>query len=162
MFRLFLNLFLLTLIPTHKFYLSISDIRYSENSKTLQIACKIFTDDIENAIKVENNTYLNLFSAEENKKSDSLLFFYIKDKLKLFNRNKKIALHWIGKEQEADAIWIYVETDSLANFDSLVIENTILISVFEEQQNIINFYYMKNRQSFIFDAENEKQRFELR
>ena len=42
---------LLSFAAAHKFYLSVTDIEYSEKDKSLQIITKVFIDDMEDALK---------------------------------------------------------------------------------------------------------------
>ena len=44
----------------HPIYVSVTEIEHNAKEKTLEISCKIFTDDFEKALKATYKTYVDL------------------------------------------------------------------------------------------------------
>jgi len=134
--------------------MSVTELRFSEKSKTFQIASKIFTDDLESAVEEIYGKNLKLFTDNENPQADSLLFDYIQTHFLLKNKDKKLGLHWVGKEQQSDACWIYFETEKLRNLKNIEFTNRFLITQFPQQQNICNFFIQEKSLSYIADMKD--------
>ncbi|WBX72583.1 hypothetical protein PG913_06565 [Tenacibaculum pacificus] len=67
-------LFILPLLAfsVHKYYISLTEINYKEETKSVQMITNVFMDDIETAINKDYNVDLQLTSDKELKTVDSL------------------------------------------------------------------------------------------
>jgi hypothetical protein len=66
---------LLLVIPllsfsAHKYYLSLTQIKFNEEAKSVQIIINVFMDDIETALNKDNNIDLQLTTKKELKNND--------------------------------------------------------------------------------------------
>ena len=74
-------------------------------------------------------------------KVDSLIFNYIDKTIFLSINENECDLSWIGKEFEADIVWLYLEIlDIDKKIKKISAENRFLFSSFKDQLNIMNFY----------------------
>lgn len=156
----FLSIFLVLLafplisaVPTHKFYVSITKIEYVKEKNSLQIITKIFIDDIEVALRERFGQDISLATSKETETADNDLKQYILQTLKIKVNGKNTQLRYLGKEYETDMVVAYLEVEPITSLKTIAIENKILMEMFPEQQNIIHLKTANNRKSLILDQE---------
>lgn len=134
----------------HKFYVSITQIDVNAATRKLEISARIFTDDLEATLLAETGRKLRLGSTRENPLADSILFAYVRSSLDLKQAGEKLELAWVGKEAEADVIWLYLESGVAARPDEpFEIRNSYLYERFTDQKNIVNLHFGKETVSQI-------------
>ena len=134
---------------THKYYLSLTQIEYNNNQKSLEVIINVFMDDIELAINKEYGVDLRLTTKQELEDVDVYFEKYLRKNLSFLVNNKLIEYNFIGKEYEGDLVYFYIESTAIENPLSLKVTNTILFTYFDQQQNVIKFKNGSKRQSKI-------------
>ena len=150
--------FLLTSLAftTHKYYLSLTQIEYNKDQKSLEVIINVFMDDIELAINNEYGINLKLTTKDELKDADVYFNNYLTKKLIFTINNKIVTYNYIGKEYEGDLVYFYLEIAVKENPISLEVSNTILLTYFDQQQNIVKFKNGSERQSKILSKNTNK------
>ncbi len=147
-----LNIFVLLLIPAimafslHKFYVSLVQMDYNEKNSSLEITMKIFTDDLENALKAKSGLLLKLGTPGELSETDSVLSEYISENFNLFLNGKELKYQYLGKETELDVTWCYLEVTGIGTIEKIGITDKMLTEMFENQSNLIKIKY-RNKES---------------
>ena len=134
---------------SHKYYLSLTQIEYNKDQKSLEVIINVFMDDIELAINKEYDVDLRLTTKQELEDVDTYFERYLQKNLSFLVNNKLVKYNFIGKEYEGDLVYFYIESAVKDNPLSLKVINTILIANFEQQQNVIKFKNGSKRQSKI-------------
>jgi hypothetical protein len=155
------KLLLLLIIPllafsAHKYYLSLTQIEYNQNAKSLEIIINVFMDDIETALNQDYNLDLQLNTNKELKESDTYFANYLKEKLQFSINNKSLQFNYLGKEYDADLVYFYLEIKEVEYFTSLEINNKILTQHFLEQQNVVKMKVGKKKVSKVLNKKNDK------
>lgn len=140
--------FVLSAFALHPYYMSVTEIEYKPAEKEVQVACKIFTDDLEEALKNEFSKKADVVNPAQKKETEQLLQRYVQKHLKLQLDNKAVPLEFLGFEEEGEAVWIYLLVKNMAAFKSAVVFNDLLYSYRNEQINIIHFKNSGERKSF--------------
>lgn len=122
----------------HKFYTSITDVSFNENSKTLEIIVKLFIDDFEKAIEDSYEKRLYLGTEREEFDQNNLIEKYINKHFEVNIKSNRVPLSYIGKETDRDYIWIYIEVVKVRSISEISIKNTLLTDLFPDQTNLIN------------------------
>ncbi|WP_340075523.1 DUF6702 family protein [Leptobacterium sp. I13] len=156
--------FLLLIIPLlsftilHKFYLSVTQVDYSEKDRAFQMTSRIFIDDLERLIEERYGVPPKLATPNEHKSADFYIEKYLASKMVMKINGQQVKLNYLGKEYDNDVIKCYVEVNniSLDTIQEVTITNSILFELFEEQQNIIHFKINSLRKSFILIKGNDK------
>ena len=150
--KLFIIIYIVSHLPIycHSFHASISSFDCKKNTSTIEITMKLFTDDIEYALRSLENSDLVLDSKVNLHNIDSLIFSYIKMNLVLLLNNKKTELLWIGKEIDNDITWCYLEIKNIDKLFELKIKNSLLFSFFDDQLNICHFYCNDKPETLMF------------
>ena len=139
----------------HPFYLSLTEIRYNSTNQSLEIAQKIFWDDLEVALGEKFNTKVDFLNPKNKADLEKMVQAYLLEKNEIKVNGQQASLSYLGYEIEEDAAWFYLEATGIAVPKKVEIKNDILISNFESQQNIINFYLEKSPKSLILYKDNE-------
>ena len=111
----------------HKYYLSLTQIEYNQDAKSLEIIINVFMDDIETALNQDYNLDLQLNTKKELKESDTYFANYLKEKLQFSINNKSLQFNYLGKEYDADLVYFYLEIKEVENFTSLEINSKVLL-----------------------------------
>jgi hypothetical protein len=128
-------------IPLHKFYLSLTEVRVDTKKQTLDVSCKLFTDDLEDTFVKKYGKKIDLATSINNKEVQALLLKYISENFNISIGGKPQNLNFVGFETETDATWIYLEVMSFKEKGKIKIVNTLLYDYLPEQSNMINFYW---------------------
>lgn len=150
-----LLLFILA-FSSHKYYLSLTQIEYNKDHKSLEVIINVFMDDVELAINNEYDVDMRLTTKEELKGVDEYFQKYLSNNLKFFINNKAVQYNFIGKEYEGDLVYFYLELELKEDPLSLKVINTLLFDYFEQQQNVIKFKNGSKRQSKILSIDTNK------
>ncbi|QQV02194.1 MULTISPECIES: DUF6702 family protein [Chryseobacterium] len=148
--RLFYILSLLTLIimmsfNVADFYSSMTKVDYIDGSKTLKFTTKMNTSHISDAIKINRNTAG--FEAEVKK--------YVNNNFDVFVNDAPKNLTFTGSQISGETVWVYFETSGVSDISSLKIKNTILLSAFPKQINLVNIAYKGNLRTMNFQRGKE-------
>jgi len=160
-FRKALLLLLLPLFAftvAHKFYLSVTNIGYSEKDDALQITTRIFIDDLEAVLLERYDFEAKLATQNESILAGEYIQKYIRTKFLLQIDGEAINYDFLGSKYEDDLIICYIELPKveLNKRKSIEIQNEILTDLYDEQQNVVHFKIHGNKKSFVLIRENNK------
>lgn len=121
----------------HRYYMSLCEIEYNNEQKSVQIILGMFIDDIELTLNKDLKTMLYLDTPKENKTINTIYFSYLKKHFTIKINNKPFNFNYIGKEYDDNIVRFYLEIPNVENLKSIEITNTSLLNYFPDQQNII-------------------------
>ncbi|NND14733.1 MAG: hypothetical protein HKN89_00235 [Eudoraea sp.] len=155
---LFLGLSLLSLTVAHKFYVSVTNIQYSEKEETLQITTRIFIDDLEAVLLERYGAKTLLATDNEIDDANNYIEKYLNQKMVFKVNGQHIPYTFLGKEYDTDIAICYLElpVGPLSEIKTLEIQNDVLTDMFEEQQNVVHFRIADKRRSFVLLRESNK------
>lgn len=156
----FLALFLV-FGPLHEFHLSLTEINHNAEKKTLQIAVKLFTDDLTVVLEKTGAPKLHIGTSNEPPKANELIAAYLKQHLLLKINGKEVVFDYLGKEAETDATWCYVEVKNVAKVQMLEVQNTLLIETFDDETNMVNLNINGRKKSGLARKGNTQLKFEF-
>ncbi|MEZ5070427.1 MAG: DUF6702 family protein [Bacteroidales bacterium] len=138
-------LLLLVVLPAgnllaHEFYVSLSEVRYNQESRTFELSIRMFPDDLDRVFFVEHGVRTELASSREAATADSLLARYLRDQVHFHCDGKELDLIYLGKEGEGDAIWCYLESLPVDMPTEIILRNTVLMDHFPDQVNMVQVY----------------------
>ena len=131
----------------HPYYISVTDVKYNEQEKTLQISCRTFTDNIEDALEKIYKKQLDVLHPKDKKEMDELLADYLAKHVKIKVNGKWQTATFIGYEKEEEAIWSYLEIKNVEVPKSIGIENTLLYEYLSQQINMVHTEVKGKKQS---------------
>src|SRR4029078_1540842 len=90
----------------HPFHVSVTEINHNAADKTLEISCKIFTDDFEDALTRKYKTKVDLVNPTDKPAMDKLVKDYISNHLSIKTDSKAVVMNYIGFEVENEAAYV--------------------------------------------------------
>ena len=138
-------LMVMTSFGTADFYSSMTKVDYVEGSKTLKFTTKMNTQHISDAIKINPNTAG--FEAEVKK--------YVNNNFDLFVNGSPKTLTFTGSQVNGESVWVYYEAGGVSEISTLKIKNTIMLSTFPKQFNIVNIAYKGSQKTMNFQRGKE-------
>ena len=134
---------------THKFYVSVFVIEHNETNKTLEITTQVFIDDMEMLFR-NKNIEIDIYSKSDII-SDSLIEDYFKSVFKIKKNSEILEYELLGKELFDDILNCFIEVKGIYREDSLIIQNKLLIDLYDSQKNIIHFRSQNKNKSFLMN-----------
>lgn len=150
------SLFLLSSFVAHKFYVSIYQINYVPQKKMLQITSRIFIDDLNDAIEKKYKKKAYVGTDRQSDSDIELMKKYIAEKLIIKINGKQIVPNYLSNELEANVIICYFSIKDIAKLNSLSIENTALMEINGDQQNVIQANIDGDKKSLLLTVDNFK------
>ncbi len=145
---------------THKFYVSVFIIEHNETNKTLEITTQVFVDDMEMVLR-NKNIELDIYSTSDII-SDSLIKDYFKSVFRIKRNSEILEYEFLGKELLDDILNCYIEVRDINYKDSLIIQNKLLIDLYDSQKNIIHFRGKNENKSFLMNYKKTEIQLNLR
>mgnify|MGYP003608769502 CR=1 FL=1 len=127
------------------FYSSMTKVDYLEASKTLKFTTKLNTSHISDAIKINPNTAG--FEAEVKR--------YVNNNFDLYVNGSARTLTFTGSQVNGESVWVYYEANGISDVSTIRIKNTILLSSFPKQFNLVNIAYKGNQKTMNFQRGKE-------
>ncbi|MEB8330586.1 hypothetical protein OO009_14590 [Flavobacteriaceae bacterium KMM 6897] len=153
---LLLPLFAFT--TAHKFYLSVTNVHYSEKDEALQITSRIFIDDFQEVLEERYGVHPNLSTPLESEMADSYIEKYLRSKLLIRVDGKLVTYKFLGKKYDNDIMVCYLEVPKvkLSKIKTIEIQNEVLTDLYEEQQNVLHYKIEGKKKSFVLMKDNNK------
>lgn len=125
----------------HPFHVSVSDIKYKEDKKVIQISMRIFLDDLELALQsYTGNEKLDITKEEDWDFIKESLKPYVLGRLKVWDaKDREYELSWVGAEKEEDVMWCYIEIEKVKKLERVKVWNSVLHEVWGDQENLVHF-----------------------
>ena len=140
-----LTLFVLMSFTYVDFFSSMTKVDYIDGSKTLKFTTKMNTNHISDAIKINPNTAG--FEAEVKK--------YVNNNFDVYVNVSPKTITFTGSQVSGETVWVYFETGGVSDISTLKIKNTILLSAFPKQINLVNIAYKGSQKTMNFQRGKE-------
>jgi hypothetical protein len=146
----------------HPFFVSVTEIEYNEAEKTIEISCKVFTDDFEKALVKANNTVVDIYKPKDKALLEKQISDYIRKHLQLKVDGKPLNLQYVGYEIEDQSTLSYYQANQVASVPKKIeIDNSIFFESIEKQISIIHVIIKGQRKSTKLDYPDTHTVFEF-
>lgn len=122
----------------HETYLSVTEIEYRKDSKSVQVISRVFIDDMEDVLTKRFGKEVSLAYKKDLSANKGLLEKYYSKKLSIKVKNQDIPLKLLGSKFDADQIVLFLEGNNVESFKTVVVENLVLTDLFDTQKNIVH------------------------
>jgi hypothetical protein len=146
---------------THPFHVSVVETNHNANNKTLEISCKIFTDDFEKVLAQNYKTKVDLINPPNKAAMDTLVKKYVSSHLSFSADGKQVSLIYIGFERESEAVYSYFQVNNIAAVKKIDITNSLMHDLFNDQLNLMHVIVGGNRKSTKLDYPETAAKFEF-
>jgi hypothetical protein len=131
----------------HPFHVSVTEVNHNAAQKTLEISCKLFTDDFENILGKINKTKVDLINPASLPAMDTIVKKYITSHLSIAANGKPVTFSYLGYEHDKEAVYCYIEVTNVPAVNNLRLKNTLMYNLFDDQINIMHVIVGGNRKS---------------
>lgn len=122
----------------HPLHVSTTEISLNAKEKSLEVSCRLFTDDFEHILAKNYKTKVDLTKADMSKAMDVLIKKYLASNLKYMVNGKTVMANYIGFEIDHEATNVYLEVENVSSLQSLSVNNSLLYDLFDDQMNILH------------------------
>lgn len=136
-------LFILGLVSSfhcfkHPFYISVIDIKQDIKQPNLNISVRLFTNDLEDALRKITMGPIDVLNPKNKVETDSIMFSYIKNRLTFQVNGKSQRLNFIGYEKEEESVWVYLEIKKIIAPKKIIVDTKLLYDFLPQQVNIVH------------------------
>jgi len=136
---------------THPFHVSVVEINHNATDKTLEISCKIFTDDFEKVLAQNYKVKVDLTNPPDRKAMDSVVKKYILSHFSVSVDGKPGPLSYLGFEKDAEAVYSFVQVENVPSVKKVEFTNKLMQDMFTDQVNIVHVIVKGERKSTKLD-----------
>jgi len=147
---------LVSFTTLHKYYVSVTEIEFIKEEKSVQIISRIFIDDFEAVLRERYDEGLTLMVENEKDVVEYYIEKYLKEKIKITINDNIEEFNFIGEEYEDDIMLCYLEIQDIEQISSIKVENKLLFDLFPDQKNIVRFKINSVNKSILLIKENDK------
>lgn len=131
----------------HPFHVSVIEINHNGSDKTLEISCKIFTDDFEKILGKNYKTKVDLINPPNRPAMDSLVKKYLFSHLSIKANGRPVQFSYLGFEHEGEAVYGYIEVPGVPSLSKLDVTSDMMYDQFDDQMNIFHITVNGKRKS---------------
>ncbi len=135
----------------HPFHISTTEINHNAKDKSLEISCRVFTDDFEACLSKLYHTKADLSSVNMKATMDTLVKKYLSSHLQIKADGKATQAKYLGFEKQDEAIYAYFEADNIPAVKKIEVTDSILYDLYDDQISIIHVIVGGNRKSTKLD-----------
>ena len=143
--RLALVLLLLLVLPAlaatrHAYHSSILELKINPEKQQVELALKVFTDDLEKALSQGRPQAVNLRDITTLPLAELYLHQHLKLSLPAapHQPRRPLDVQFIGLQPEKDAYWLYAKAPLPHPTTELLLRQEMLLELFSDQMNIVN------------------------
>lgn len=154
-FRLlvFLLLFVLSGFGVHKFYIAIYQVNFVPEKKRIEITTRIFVDDLNAALEKRFHRSSHLGNSGETTDDVARMNQYLMEHFSIKVNGVPKTIVFVSKEMESNVLVGYYKINDVFAVKTLAVENSSLMEVYPEQQNIIQTNFNGKKQSLLLTAD---------
>ena len=140
----------------HPIYVSVIEIEHNAKDKTLEISCKIFTDDFEKTLRQAYKTHVDLLKPGDKEAMNKLVSDYVQKHLQVNVDGRDIQLKYIGYEQIEEGIYSYYQADNITAVKYISVTDNILYEYNAQQMSLLHITVNGNRKSMKLNNPEDK------
>lgn len=133
-------------INHHPFFVSVIEAEYFKKENLVGISCKVFNDDLENALKKESGTPVDVLGGDKNSNLKKIKPYFQKH-LQVKVNNRLMTYEVLGYETEKEATFIFLELKETGEPQQFDIITDLLYDLDKSQVNLVHFIRNGQRQS---------------
>jgi len=149
---------LFAFVGAHKFYISVTNVDYSEKDQSVQIITRIFIDDMNAVIKERYGVPSKLGTDRESAMDREYLEKYLRTKFLVEINGETVKYEFIGKKYDTDMVICYLEVPDvpLSDLKQIGIQNEVLTDIYDDQQNVVHFKVNGKKKSHVLIKSHPK------
>lgn len=131
----------------HPFYVSVTEVRIDTRKSELTVSCRMFADDLEDALRRLNGRPFDLFASLKDPTTGGFVDKYVQGRVSVGIGGSLQKLEFLGMEQEDEALWGYWQSANFSGLGSITVTDALLYDFLPDQVNVIHVYVNGERKS---------------
>ncbi len=135
----------------HKFYLSVTQVNYSEKEHSLQMTSRIFIDDLNNLLSKRYGIASHFETKDQHPMAMKYIEEYFQKKFQLKINGEALEYQILGHKRDTDMVVFFMEAKAvyLTDTQELEVYNALLTDLFDDQQNVVHLKIKGQKKSFL-------------
>lgn len=122
----------------HPIHVSVTEINHNAAEKTLEISCKLFTDDFERVLAQNYRTKVDLTNPPDKAQMEKIVNDYIHKHLSIQADGQPTSYTALGFEKDQDVVYSYFQVDNIKSIKNITITNTLMYDLFSDQIGVMH------------------------
>jgi hypothetical protein len=142
---MFLKILLFSILPFfHATYIGVVEILAEKHHKHFEVRVKLFTDDLEEAIRVETGNGVLLRSQSQLVQHATLINNYVYNHLDINIDNQPVPLTFIRSVNDGETTFLFYRGNKQGLTDRVCVTTDLLMAAFPTQNNIVRLHIDSN------------------
>jgi hypothetical protein len=152
------------LLAAHPVHVSVTSVDINTQKDTIFISQKMFTDDFNLLFyHLYEKTIKPMPGKDFSQNELTIVNGYMKDAFVIESGNNKLPLRFVKKVQDEESIWLYYTCPMPSNnINNLMLTNSILLQLFEDQTNLVIITYKGADTGYTFNYNHWKSEIRLK
>ena len=153
-------MYLILWLLLHPYHVSVCEIVIGTEAPTLQITHRMFTEDLELALRRHTEDPSLLMIEDSSVVMSALKSYFQKNfSLRVNDENKDYV--FLRFEIEDDLTWCFLEVAEVRDLKLLHVQNSLLLDLFDDQKNLLHVKSGMLKKSYLLDKETVSAHFVL-
>lgn len=132
----------------HNYYVSIANMEWNELEDRIDVSLKMTAHDFEYLLEMKYNKRIHLETVADSTEIGLYIPEYLKEHFQVTSGGEVAEQKYLGREITLrDELFIYLSFTGIKDPETIQIKNTLLFTLFAQQQNIIHYKYMEKTKS---------------
>jgi hypothetical protein len=151
------------LLAAHPVHVSVTNLDISTEKNTILITQKMFTDDFDLLFYHLYEKNIKPVAGKDFSPGElSLVNGYMKDAFVIESGGTRLPIEFVKKDQDDESIWLYYTCSLPSNkIRTLMLTNSILLQLFEDQTNLVIVTYRGADTGYTFNYDKWKSEIRL-
>ena len=153
----FVGLVMLLLLSSwfHPVHVSVTSMDIDPESGQINVAIKLFSDDLEELINRKYDVQLYITAQEDPGDKTEALNRYIAETFHcMINGKDTVHLEFIKSKINEEAIWLYYSYDHIGKIRRIEMNNTLMLEKFDDQTNLFILTYHDKQNGYRLNNKN--------
>lgn len=134
-------------VNPHPLHLGVTEAEHNAADHTLEISCKLFSDDFERILEKVYDRDIDLINPPDRAAVQAVINDYIRKHLSFKVDDKPVTITCIGFEPDHEATYSYFQADGIKEVKKVEIISTLMYDLFDDQTNIFHIKVNGKRKS---------------
>lgn len=143
----------------HPIHMSVTEVNHNAADKTLEISCKIFTDDFEKVLAQNYKVKVDLTNPPDKAAMEKLVNDYVHKHLALQADGKAVNFTMLGFEKDQDVVYSYFQAENVPSVKTVSLINTLMYDLFTDQISLMHITVGGKRKSGKLDYPGKEASF---
>lgn len=136
-----------TNLSAHPFHMSVFEISHNAKNKSIEITCKLISEDLESILRTKNGIAIDLTAEADKEKNEKMINSYLQENFSLKADGTPLVLKLIGYEKEKESVYAYFEVAAIDSLKALEVRNSVFYDLSKDQAHIVHAIVGGKRQS---------------